>query len=511
MWLVVWLAFVGAGCASAERGDDDSVSCTPFSRECNDGASYRVCSASGASWEVTSCVSGSVCVLGQCERRDGSGGDRDAGLADTGATDSGEPVDTGAAVDSGPMDSGAPMDSGGDANPEDTRPQEDTAPPEDTRPPEDTSPPEDTRPPEDTAPPEDTRPPEDTAPPEDTRPADPCRPNPCTGLNRTQCEPTGADSFTCECDPGTVEQNGLCVVPETCGAGTCSGAGVCDDGGGAISCRCDTGYAGDRCQRCDTANGYELNANGLCTNDPCDPNPCTAPGPCEEGPGTCNPNNGACSYATSALCASATGNWRWSFENADDAWETEVSLTVNPNTGVVQGTAFDFFGLSVVSGSVDARVGTAQLSKDYVEGRSEGAAFVYMAALDAPGQWSGSWEQDGVASNNGTFSAARQTRLSSGALAGDWIFEADFGDIDVALTVDSTGLVEGTMVDSVGDATVLGVFNRDDGLLRLRKVYNDTGTDWWYMGVLSGGVLTGGVWMADSDGGQSGVWTGRRP
>ena len=61
------------------------------------------------------------------------------------------------------------------------------------------------------------------------------------------------------------------------------------------------------------------------------------------------------------------------------------------------------------------------------------------------------------------------------------------------------------------DATVLGVFNRDDGLLRLRKVYNDTGTDWWYMGVLSGGVLTGGVWMADSDGGQSGVWTGRRP
>ncbi|MEO1272800.1 MAG: calcium-binding EGF-like domain-containing protein [Myxococcota bacterium] len=482
MWRVVvvvglWMCL---GCAAAEYDAEGEVDCEPQTRDCQDNTSYRVCSADGTRYQVTECPSDTVCILGACQA---PGTDDDAGRGD-GAMDGALPRDTPQGGDASEPDTAD--DSG--VEPEDVEADrvevgdselDDTSLGMDTRLDEDTSIGMDSQVIEDTAEDSavdtavadsavDTRPDdEDTRPdttPVDVRPDDPCLPNPCVESNRTQCTATGPETVVCDCDPGTVEIEGRCVVPQSCMANSCSGAGVCNDSSGSVVCQCDVGYVGDRCQQCDMAQGYQRAPDGRCLRDRCTPDPCAPPGPCEE-PGVCDPDSGLCSYTTSALCTAASGNWRWTFDSDSGTYTTEVALVVDPVTGLVQGTAIDRFGLAIVSGQVDVRDGgSADLLKDYWVGSSNGS-FVYTASLDAVGRWSGRWEQEDVASNNGPFTASRQTQLSPSVLAGSWVFEADFDDIDVVLTVDEQGLVQGTMVDQVGMSDVLGVFNRADGTL----------------------------------------------
>ncbi|QDG53173.1 hypothetical protein FIV42_21225 [Persicimonas caeni] len=105
---------------------------------------------------------------------------------------------------------------------------------------------------------------------------DPCLPNPCTDPNRTICQ-ADTNGTSCACDPGYHLEDDACVPDETCAPDSCSGNGTCDDTGGIISCACDSGYAGDDCSSCDTANGFHDDGQGGCTTDPCLPNPCTEP------------------------------------------------------------------------------------------------------------------------------------------------------------------------------------------------------------------------------------------
>ncbi|MBN2497042.1 MAG: formylglycine-generating enzyme family protein [Deltaproteobacteria bacterium] len=150
---------------------------------------------------------------------------------------------------------------------------------------------------------------------------DPCDPNPCTEEHKTQCADDGYGVAICSCDPGYEdygdgscrlsdpcagdttcaeqhrectndqgtavcgdcsagyhEEAGVCAIDVSCQTNTCSGRGACDDSSGVPVCSCDEGYAGDHCDGCDEANGWHWNAAGdACTDDPCDPNPCTEP------------------------------------------------------------------------------------------------------------------------------------------------------------------------------------------------------------------------------------------
>lgn len=103
---------------------------------------------------------------------------------------------------------------------------------------------------------------------------DPCLPNPCSESNKNACTANGT-SYTCSCNPGFHLEGNNCVVDEVCENGSCSGNGACSDVGGVVTCACDTGYAGDSCDSCDTASGYHLDGMGGCTTDPCLPNPCS--------------------------------------------------------------------------------------------------------------------------------------------------------------------------------------------------------------------------------------------
>jgi len=89
---------------------------------------------------------------------------------------------------------------------------------------------------------------------------------------------TGYTGDRCEsCAAGYHDEDGSCVPDEACQDDTCNGHGECDDTGGVITCDCDDGYAGDRCDSC--AAGYaEWPADsGTCVDDPCDPYPCDLP------------------------------------------------------------------------------------------------------------------------------------------------------------------------------------------------------------------------------------------
>ncbi len=46
--------------------------------------------------------------------------------------------------------------------------------------------------------------------------------------------------------------------------------------GTQLTCMCEGGRTGEKCERCDEENGWHLAGSGeYCTKDPCDPNPCT--------------------------------------------------------------------------------------------------------------------------------------------------------------------------------------------------------------------------------------------
>jgi hypothetical protein len=111
---------------------------------------------------------------------------------------------------------------------------------------------------------------------------DPCLPSPCGEPMRGVCvaEPTGA---RCDCDPGTHDAGGACVIDDVCTPDSCSMRGECVIEGGVRACACDEGFAGDACERCDS--GYHDDGAGGCTTDPCLPSPCTMPnrGMCSPG------------------------------------------------------------------------------------------------------------------------------------------------------------------------------------------------------------------------------------
>ena len=130
---------------------------------------------------------------------------------------------------------------------------------------------------------------------------DPCDPNPCTEPNKTVC--TNNSAAVCSCDPGYHDEEGACVEDQECLPNSCNNHGTCDDTGGIVTCSCDTGYIGDHCEACDETNGYHWNTDQTeCTNDLCDPNPCSDDGnPCN-GDEVCNPDNGQCEHENPINC-----------------------------------------------------------------------------------------------------------------------------------------------------------------------------------------------------------------
>ncbi|MBN1653944.1 MAG: putative metal-binding motif-containing protein [Deltaproteobacteria bacterium] len=61
------------------------------------------------------------------------------------------------------------------------------------------------------------------------------------------------------------------------GDSSCSDHGKCDDSSGRVSCVCDAGYAGERCERCDIGFVEWPEESAVCVDDPCDPYPCDLP------------------------------------------------------------------------------------------------------------------------------------------------------------------------------------------------------------------------------------------
>ena len=178
-------------------------------------------------------------------------------------------------------------------------------------------------------------------------PVDPCDPNPCEDDNKTVCSNDQGtavcacdDGFTdygdgtclpsdpcaddttcagenrvCENDNGSVkcggcvagyhEESEACVRDSECLENSCSGNGTCSVIDNVPTCDCNDGYAGDYCDACDADNGYHWNAAGdACTQDACDPNPCTDPNKtvCTDDAGTalCGCDDGFMDYGDGA-------------------------------------------------------------------------------------------------------------------------------------------------------------------------------------------------------------------
>lgn len=116
---------------------------------------------------------------------------------------------------------------------------------------------------------------------------DTCAPDPCNG-NATSCTVDGPSAFTCSCETGydgdtcdlCDEANGYfdngsgeCVNP--CEFDSCNQNGDCEPTGpDTFTCDCNTGYSGPNCSDCDT--GYADNPlnPSECIDDPCLPDPC---------------------------------------------------------------------------------------------------------------------------------------------------------------------------------------------------------------------------------------------
>lgn len=92
------------------------------------------------------------------------------------------------------------------------------------------------------------------------------------------------------CNGGFYLANGACLPNEVCEEDSCNLHGNCDNSQGYINCNCFAGYIGDRCELCNTDQGYHLSSDGVtCTQSLCDPNPCDV-----ELNEACNPEDGSC-------------------------------------------------------------------------------------------------------------------------------------------------------------------------------------------------------------------------
>jgi hypothetical protein len=69
-----------------------------------------------------------------------------------------------------------------------------------------------------------------------------------------------------------------------CGADPCHGHGTCSDQEGEVSCACEAGYEGMRCDRC--GSGYHRDVEDACVvNEACAPNQCGEHGSCQDSSG----------------------------------------------------------------------------------------------------------------------------------------------------------------------------------------------------------------------------------
>jgi probable HAF family extracellular repeat protein len=98
------------------------------------------------------------------------------------------------------------------------------------------------------------------------------------GISACAC----ADGYTgteCEtCYPGYHDEEGSCVLDETCLDSTCAGRGVCADDDGIVSCTCDDGYTGASCAEC--AGGYHREGEACVVDETCDGRTCSGHGTC---------------------------------------------------------------------------------------------------------------------------------------------------------------------------------------------------------------------------------------
>ncbi len=132
----------------------------------------------------------------------------------------------------------------------------------------------------------------------DLPPGSKCTPLTCTG--RGECDDS-AGSVQCACDAG---YGGLrcetcaagfheaaaqdCVIDEECRPTTCAGQGTCTDSGESLTCVCNVGYSGMRCDAC--ALGYHRDGAQACVVDEvCDLDTCGDYGECavNAGVATC--------------------------------------------------------------------------------------------------------------------------------------------------------------------------------------------------------------------------------
>jgi hypothetical protein len=108
------------------------------------------------------------------------------------------------------------------------------------------------------------------------------------------------DEPVCLCESGYHAEGADCVAdPEGCGTASCSGHGECDDSSGEVVCACEDGYAGARCEECES--GYHREGGpsgglGECVPDvdPCAPDPCDG-ADCGHGSCACVGGEAICS------------------------------------------------------------------------------------------------------------------------------------------------------------------------------------------------------------------------
>lgn len=117
---------------------------------------------------------------------------------------------------------------------------------------------------------------------------DACRPSDC--VHGSCISPQ--DSPDCRCDEGYAgtrcddcadgyRRDGLrCVLEGPCESDTCNGHGTCRPDGAGVTCDCDEGWAGNRCDRCDE--GFHEDAGNCEPDSPCNPDPCVRASKCEE-------------------------------------------------------------------------------------------------------------------------------------------------------------------------------------------------------------------------------------
>ncbi|MCK9459148.1 MAG: hypothetical protein M0R80_05875 [Proteobacteria bacterium] len=114
------------------------------------------------------------------------------------------------------------------------------------------------------------------------------------------CDAGYLPPFCSDCDDNYHTEGDDCVADETCGVGSCSGNGVCDDTSGLIECQCDDGWDGDACSTC--AAGYHDDFGDCVLDESCLPGSCAYNGDCDDTGGivvcTCDPGYDVATYCS---------------------------------------------------------------------------------------------------------------------------------------------------------------------------------------------------------------------